>query len=125
LTQHPRARPLPALPDRERIERTAALFRGLGDPERLSLLLLLRDGEVCVSELADAQDSPLPTISQRLKILEQDGLVRKRRDGRHVLYGLFDDHVRCIVEDGLVHGAEPAPTGTPSPGDAAAIDILG
>lgn len=107
MSLHGRDRPLPDLPDAARIERAAALFRALGDPGRLSALLLLTDGEACVSDLAERLGGPLPTISQRLKLLEKDGLVRRRRDGRHILYALADDHVRCIIADGLVHGDEP------------------
>ena len=108
MTTHLRDRPLPSLPERDRLERVAALFRALGDPGRLGVLFLLRDGEVCVSDLAVALGDPLPTMSQRLKLLEGDRLVRKRRDGRHVLYSLRDNHVQCIVDDALVHtgGAE-------------------
>lgn len=106
MSSHDSARLLPLLPERTRVERAAALFRAMGDPGRLTMLLLLREGEVCVSELAGATDEALNTVSQRLGLLEKDGLVRKRREGRHVYYALADDHVRCIIEDGLDHGSE-------------------
>lgn len=98
---------LPLLPDRARVERTAALFRALGDPGRLTMLLLLREGEACVSALAGCTGEAMNTVSQRLGLLEKDALVTRRREGRHVYYALRDDHVRCLVEDGLVHGSEP------------------
>lgn len=106
MTTHDPSRLMPLLPDRARVERTAALFRAMGDPGRLTMLLLLREGEVCVSELAGATGEALNTVSQRLNLLEKDALVRKRREGRHVYYVLADDHVRCIIEDGLSHGSE-------------------
>lgn len=106
MTTHDPSRLLPLLPERARIERAAALFRAMGDPGRLSMLLLLRGGEVCVSELAGVTGEALNTVSQRLGLLEKDALVRKRREGRHVYYALADDHVRCIIEDGLDHGSE-------------------
>jgi DNA-binding transcriptional ArsR family regulator len=106
VTTHDPERLLPMLPERDRIERAAVLFRALGDPGRLSMLLMLRGGEACVSELAAATGEALNTVSQRLALLEKDALVRKRREGRHVFYALADDHVRCIIEDGLDHGSE-------------------
>jgi DNA-binding transcriptional ArsR family regulator len=107
MRPHEHERVLPSLPARERLERTASLFRALGDPGRLSMLLLLREGEACVSELAAATGEALNTVSQRLGLLERDALVHKRREGRHVYYRLSDDHVRCIIEDGLHHANEP------------------
>lgn len=103
---HPGDEPLDALPDAAHIEGAAALFRALGDPGRLSVLLLLRGGEACVSAIAEALGGPLPTISQRLKMLEREGLVRRRRDGRHIRYALVDAHLRDIIENGLVHAGE-------------------
>ncbi len=105
--------PLAPLPDAAQVERAAALFRALGDPGRLSVLLLLRGGEACVSAVADALGGPLPTISQRLKVLEREGLVRRRREGRHIHYALVDEHLRDIIENGLVHAGE-VPAAGPS-----------
>ncbi len=103
---HPEDQPLAELPHAGHIETAAARFRALGDPGRLSVLLLLRGGEACVTAVADALGAPFPTVSQRLKILERDGLVRRRRDGRHIRYALIDDHLRSNIEDGLVHARE-------------------
>ena len=49
---HP-PRPLVRLPPRVQIEAAAEMFRALGDPERLRLLVRLAAGEACVSELAE------------------------------------------------------------------------
>jgi DNA-binding transcriptional ArsR family regulator len=108
MSEHDHERLLPLLPERAQLERTASLFRALSDPGRLSMLLLLREGEACVSELASATGEAMNTVSQRLGLLEKDALVKKRREGRHVYYALADEHVLCIVEDGLVHAGEPS-----------------
>jgi hypothetical protein len=49
---HPPRPPAP-LPSRAQIEAAAEIFRALGDPERLRLLLRLAESEACVSELAE------------------------------------------------------------------------
>ena len=64
-----------------------ALFRALGDSTRLrSLLLLLREGELCVCELTVALDLSQPKISRHLAHLREGGIASVRRDGTWVFY---------------------------------------
>ena len=95
------------------LDRAAALFRALGDPARLRLLVLLEQGERCVSELVDVLREKFPTVSQRLRLLRTEGLVVRRRDGNHLHYALADRHVADLVITALEHAAElvagPAP----------------
>lgn len=80
-------------------ERAADLFRLLGDPTRVRLLQVLADtDELCVHELAAAVDAGETRVSQALRLLRTAGVVRNRRDGRHVHYRLDDDHVRTLLE---------------------------
>jgi ArsR family transcriptional regulator len=88
------------------IERAAALFRALGDTARLSLLARLSSGEYCVTELAEATGEGLSTISQRLRTLRSEHLLRRRRAGKHVYYTLADEHVVALIESALAHAAE-------------------
>lgn len=114
--QHP---PRPAEPpDVALLERTAELLRALADPLRLKLVLTLAHGEACVSELVDSQDAGLSTVSQRLKLLRQVGLVSRRREGKHIYYQLADTHVRELIDNALAHAAHthppvPSPSTTP------------
>lgn len=88
------------------IEAAAGFFRAAGDVSRLRLLTLLRNGEWCVSELAETLCEGLSTVSQRLKILRSEGLVARRRDGKHVLYSLADAHVASLVASAIEHAQE-------------------
>jgi len=90
------------------LDRAAALFRALGDPARLRLLVLLEQGERCVSELVDVLGEKFPTVSQRLRLLRIEGLVVRRRDGNHLHYALADRHVADLVKTALEHAAELA-----------------
>lgn len=90
-------------------DRAVRLFRALGDGPRLALLARLVDGEACVSELAG--DEPVSTMSHRLRLLRAEGLVERRRDGRHVYYRLADDHVAGLVLNALEHASEGLPPG--------------
>jgi ArsR family transcriptional regulator len=89
-------------------QRAAAIFRALGDPQRLRLLIMLEARECCVSELADALKEPLPAISQRLRILKSERIVGSRREGKHVYYSLADGHISRLVTNGVMHAMEDA-----------------
>ncbi|QDV44494.1 HTH-type transcriptional repressor SmtB [Stieleria neptunia] len=89
-------------------ERAAAIFRALGDPQRLRLLIMLEARSCCVSELAEALEEPLPAISQRLRVLKSERVVRSRRDGKHVYYSLADGHISRLVTNGVMHAMEDA-----------------
>ncbi|MET9565806.1 ArsR/SmtB family transcription factor [Streptomyces tauricus] len=66
------------------------VFKTLGDPVRLQLLMQLAEqagAEVAVHELADVGVS-LATVSHHLKRLRCIGLIESRRDGRLIYYRL-------------------------------------
>jgi ArsR family transcriptional regulator, lead/cadmium/zinc/bismuth-responsive transcriptional repressor len=94
------------LPAGEQIETAAAMFRALGDPERLRLLVRLAGGEACVSELAEEEDVNITTVSARLKTLHAVRLVKRRRDAKHVFYTLRDEHVLPLISNAIDHAAE-------------------
>lgn len=87
-------------------EQAAALFRAAGELSRLKLLHRLDAGESCVSELARATDTKLSTLSQQLKVLHAERVVRRRRDGKHIFYSLADEHVRELIRAALEHADE-------------------
>ncbi len=92
--------------DTEACERAAAIFRALGDPQRLRILVMLEDSERCVSELCQALQDNMPAISQRLRLLKAERIVRARRDGKHIYYALADNHIARLVTNGLLHALE-------------------
>ncbi|KRD00531.1 MULTISPECIES: helix-turn-helix transcriptional regulator [unclassified Streptomyces] len=77
-------RPLTA----EEAERTAAMFKALGDPVRLRLFSLVAShegGEACVCDISDVGVSQ-PTVSHHLKKLKAAGLLTSERRGTWVYY---------------------------------------
>ncbi len=98
-----RSRPLPPM---QSIERAANLFRALGDSSRLRLLSRLIDGPLCVGDLAEIENEAMSTISQRLRVLRAENIVVRRRQGKHILYGLVDRHVTNLVLNALAHADE-------------------
>lgn len=63
------------------------IFSALSDPTRRAILLRLTDGEATVSEVAEPFKMTAPAISKHLRVLEEAGLITRRKDGRtHYLH---------------------------------------
>ncbi len=58
------------------------IFSALSDPVRRAMLTRLAQGETCVSELAAPFALSLPAISRHVRVLEDAGLLTRRREGR-------------------------------------------
>ncbi len=57
-------------------------FGALSHPTRRQIVLRLREGEASVSELAAPHAMSLPAISKHVRVLEEAGLVLRRKEGR-------------------------------------------
>jgi len=73
------------------------LFRVLGQPSHLDILLAIGTGEACVCHLEAATGWRQAYISQHLMALRSDGLVTSRRDGRNIYYRLKDQSILDLV----------------------------
>lgn len=77
------------LPDAA-LERVAAFFQVLSEPNRLRLLNLLRDQERNVGELASLCGSTPANVSRHLSQLQQQGLVVRESRGTSAYYRIAD-----------------------------------
>ncbi len=85
------------------------LFHALADPTRLrSVVLLSREGELCVCELTHALAEIQPKVSRHLALMREAGLVTGRRVGQWVFYQLHPDLPRWArhVIGAALEGAE-------------------
>jgi DNA-binding transcriptional ArsR family regulator len=57
-------------------------FAALADPTRRRILQHLSHGDRCVTDIAKPYSISLPAISKHLRVLENAGLIRRRRNGR-------------------------------------------
>jgi DNA-binding transcriptional ArsR family regulator len=57
-------------------------FAALADPTRRRILAHLARGDQCVTRLAKPHAMSLPAVSKHLRVLENAGLLRRRRFGR-------------------------------------------
>ena len=79
------------------------LWSAIGDPSRRRVLdLLVSHGEVSASWLAGQVSFSRQAVSKHLAVLEQAGLVSRRKQGREVLYqveaGRLDQATRVMAE---------------------------
>jgi len=79
------------------------LWSAIADPSRRRVLdLLVTNGEVSASWLAGRVPFSRQAVAKHLVVLEQAGLVSKRKQGREVLYrveaGRLDQATRAMAE---------------------------
>lgn len=77
----------------EAVTHVAARFKVLSEPLRLRILQELETGRLSVGELASAVDSTQPNVSKHLKILQDEGLIARRKEGNAVYYTIADPSV--------------------------------
>src|ERR1700740_1011205 len=79
------------------------LWSAIGDPSRRQVLdLLVSNGEVSASWLAGRVPFSRQAVSKHLAVLEEAGLVSRRKQGREVLYQVdadrLDQAARAMAE---------------------------
>ena len=65
-----------------------SIAKALADESRLRILLALRPGELCVCQIVELLELAPSTVSKHMAILQQAGLVDRRKDGRWIYYRL-------------------------------------
>lgn len=80
----------------------AGLFKVLANDSRLRLLhALVRSGELCVTELAEALDMSAQAVSNQLQRLVDRRVVAQRRAGNFIYYRVVDPCVPGLMDLGL------------------------
>lgn len=82
---------------RKRSEDVSALLKQLSHPQRLLILCSLAEREQAVGEIENACGASQSAVSQFLKSMRLEGLVRSRRDGKQVYYEIADERVRKLI----------------------------
>jgi len=74
------------LPPPARLRADADVYSLLADTGRLSILLALAGGELCVCDLSQVLGAGLSAVSHQLRLLRAAGLVSYRNEGKLVFY---------------------------------------
>ena len=104
---------MPLLP-RRMLDDVAQRFRLLGEPVRLELLNLLHmHDEMNVNDLVEATGQSQANVSKHLRLMAEEGLVRRRKEGLYAYYRINDPSLSglCLLVCSQVqHDADlPAP----------------
>lgn len=89
--------------DTDQLTELGEMFRMLGDPTRLGILLSCMEQPLSVGSIATKLDASASLISHHLRLLRATRLVRGTRDGRSVQYVVSDDHVRDMLRNMVEH----------------------
>ena len=95
--------PSPAAIDAATADDVATAMQALAAPSRVRILGRLHAGASSVNDLADAVGMEPSAVSHQLRLLRHLGLVTRARDGRRVVYDLYDDHVGELLEQAISH----------------------
>jgi DNA-binding transcriptional ArsR family regulator len=77
---------------------SAELLKAIAHPERLRLLIALREGEQCVCHLTALLGQRQPYVSQQLGYLREAGLTSDRKEGLRVYYRIQDPRVFQLLD---------------------------
>jgi ArsR family transcriptional regulator len=81
-----------------------SFYMALADKTRLRLLNLMRDEEVCVCFFTEVLGDSQPKISRHLAYLRNAGVVKARREGKWMHYGIVepeDEGGKRVLEEVL------------------------
>ncbi len=91
------------MPDPVALYELADLYKLFSDSTRIGILWALSESEMCVCDLCALLKMKQPAVSHQLKNLKQARVVKNRRDGKVIYYSLKDEHIRKLLDIGMVH----------------------
>ena len=99
--------PAAALSDDKAIE-LADMFRLLGDPSRLRIVIETLGGPQSVGDIAANLGLSPSLVSHHLRLLRAARLLSPERRGKQIFYRLHDAHIAHVIADMVAHVNEPA-----------------
>ncbi|WP_246775538.1 ArsR/SmtB family transcription factor [Methylobacterium aquaticum] len=97
----------------EQVTDVAEVFRLLGEPNRLRIVLACLETACTVGEIGEALGLSQSLTSHHLRLLRTARILRAVRHGRNVAYAIDDDHVRDVLRNMVAHLTEPHEHGHP------------
>lgn len=99
--------PAPALREDKTFE-LADMFKMLGDPTRLRIVIATLEAPIAVSDIAERLGLSLSLVSHHLRLLRAARLVTPDRRGKQIFYRIHDQHVAHVISDMIAHVNEDA-----------------
>lgn len=79
------------------VDKQLRLLKCVADETRFQILLALKKCERCVCEITDELDKEQSLISHHLQALRKCGLIRRRREGKKIMYRLADPSILKLL----------------------------
>ena len=87
----------------EQYSEFSEFFKIFGNPTRLKIISLLCVEDLCVCDICEALDLNQTTVSNQLRILRANNMVKYQKEGKMARYSLTDLHIEMIYKVGLEH----------------------
>ncbi len=91
------------IPSMEATQKMVDIFKALGDPTRLKIVLALLNQEHCVCDIAVICNQTDSAISHQLRLLRTMKILKNRREGKIIYYSIDDEHVISLINRSLDH----------------------
>ena len=78
-------------------QQAAQFFKTFADGTRLRLLQALSVREMCVTDLCHLLEMSQPAVSNHLRVLNNQRIVKSRRSGKNIFYSLDGWHINAII----------------------------
>ena len=78
-------------------------FKIFGNPTRLKIISLLSIEDLCVCDICEALELNQNAVSNQLRVLRAQNIVKYEKEGKSARYSLTDFHVEMIYKMGLEH----------------------
>ena len=91
------------IPDETEFAELSEFFKIFGNPTRLKIISLLCLEDLCVCDICEALDLNQTTVSNQLRILRANNVVKYQKERKMARYSLTDLHIEMIYKVGLEH----------------------
>jgi len=81
------------------IRRSSKILKTISDPNRHKMIRLLSLRSMCVCEIMAALDMTQSVASHHLQLLENAGVLTKKRKGKWIFYKIADSTILKILDD--------------------------
>ncbi len=92
--------------DDEKYQELTEFFKIFGNSTRLKIISLLSFEDLCVCDICETLNLNQTTVSNQLRILRANNIVKYEKEGKMARYSLTDLHIEMIYKIGLEHALE-------------------
>lgn len=78
-----------------------SIAKALGDESRVRALMALTGGELCLCQIIELLGLSPSTVSKHMSVLQQAGLIQRRKDGRWHYYRLVGKEGSPVAREAI------------------------